>query len=175
MTNKIKNILIKKFSRIELVLTDVDGVLTDGGRYYTETGEYFKKFHTRDGMGVNILLRNNIKTVIITKEKSKIVKKWAKNMNVEKVFDGIKIKEELLEIICKEFKVKPNQVAYIGDDVNDIGLLKLVGLSACPNDSSEIIKKEVDYVCDNNGGNTVFREITDRIILAKFPKHQKWY
>jgi YrbI family 3-deoxy-D-manno-octulosonate 8-phosphate phosphatase len=175
MTNKIKDILVKKFSRIELVLTDVDGVLTDGGRYYSETGEYFKKFHTRDGMGVNILLRNNIKTVIITKEKSKIVKKWAKNMNVEKVFDGIKIKEELLDTICKEFKVKPNQVAYIGDDVNDVGLLKIVGLSACPNDSSEIIKKEVDYVCGNKGGNTVFREIVDRIIISKFPKQQKWY
>ena len=173
MTNK--NTLIKKFSTIELVLTDVDGVLTDGGRYYSKTGEHVKKFHTRDGMGKNILLRNNIKTVIVTKEKSKIVKKWAKDMNVEKIFDGIKIKEDVLDSICKEFKIKPNQVAYIGDDVNDVGLLKIVGLSACPNDSSEIIKKEVDYVCEKNGGNAVFREIVEKIIIAKFPKKQKWY
>jgi YrbI family 3-deoxy-D-manno-octulosonate 8-phosphate phosphatase len=175
MTSKTNRILNQKFFNIELVLTDVDGVLTDGGRYYSEMGEILKKFHTRDGMGVNILLRNEIKTVIVTKEKSKIVKKWAKNMNVEKVFDGIKIKEDVLNIICKEFKVKPNQIAYIGDDVNDIGLFQIVGLSACPNDSSEIIKKEVDYVCKNGGGNTAFREIVDMIIISKFPKQQKWY
>ena len=167
--------ITKKFSKIELVLTDVDGVLTDGGRYYSESGELLKKFHTRDGMGVNILLRNKIKTVIITKEKSKIVKKWAKNMNVEKVFDGIKIKEDMLDSVCKEFKVKSSQVAYIGDDVNDIGLLKIIGLSACPKDSTQIIKKEVDYVCENKGGNAAFREIVDKIIISKYPKQQKWY
>ena len=72
--------------KIKIVLTDVDGVLTDGGRYYSEKGEVLKKFHVRDGMGVNILLRNGIKTVIITKENSKIVKKWAKDMNVTKVY-----------------------------------------------------------------------------------------
>lgn len=175
MKNKMKDTLIKKFSKIDLVLTDVDGVLTDGGRYYTESGENFKKFHTRDGMGVNILLRNKIKTIIITKEKSKIVSKWAKNMNIEKVFDGIKIKEDLLNKICNEYGVKTHQIAYVGDDVNDLGLLKLVGLSACPNDSSQIIKKEVDYICENIGGNTAFREIADKIILSKFPKKQKWY
>lgn len=167
--------ITKKFSKIELVLTDADGVLTDGGRYYSESGELLKKFHTRDGMGVNILLRNKIKTVIITKEKSKIVKKWAKNMNVEKVFDGIKIKEDMLDSVCKEFKVKSSQVAYIGDDVNDIGLLKIIGLSACPKDSTQIIKKEVDYVCENKGGNAAFREIVDKIIISKYPKQQKWY
>jgi len=167
--------ITKKFSKIELVLTDVDGVLTDGGRYYSESGELLKKFHTRDGMGVNILLRNKIKTVIITKEKSKIVKKWAKNMNVEKVFDGIKIKEDMLDSVCKEFKVKSSQVAYIGDDVNDMGLLKIIGLSACPKDSTQIIKKEVDYVCENKGGNAAFREIVDKIIISKYPKQQKWY
>lgn len=175
MAKKIKDNLIKKFLKIKLVLTDVDGVLTDGGRFYSESGECFKKFHTRDGMGVNILLRNKIKTVIITKEKSKIVMKWGKDMNVEKIFYGIKIKEALLNSICKQFKVKSDQIAYVGDDVNDIGLLKLVGLSACPNDSPKIIKKEVDYVCENDGGNGVFREIVDQIIISKYPNNQKWY
>ena len=75
--------------KIKIVLTDVDGVLTDGGRYYSKKGEVLKKFHVRDGMGVNILLRNNIKTIIITKENSKVVKCWAKAMNVSKVFSGI--------------------------------------------------------------------------------------
>ena len=80
-----------KCKKIKLVLTDVDGVLTDGGRYYSEKGEIVKRFHVRDGMGINILLRNGIKTAIITKENSKIVKKWAKEMNVSKTYSGIKI------------------------------------------------------------------------------------
>jgi 3-deoxy-D-manno-octulosonate 8-phosphate phosphatase (KDO 8-P phosphatase) len=171
----IKKNLIKKFSNIKLLLTDVDGVLTDGGRYYATTGEIFKKFNTRDGMGVNILLRNNIKTAIVTKEKSKIVKKWARNMNIQKVYEGINVKETQLNKICNEFKVKPTQIGYIGDDVNDLGLLKLVELSACPNNAADLIKKEVNYVCKNNGGNAAFREIVDHIILSQFPKQTKWY
>ena len=78
MSESIKS----KCKKIKLVLTDVDGVLTDGGRYYSEKGEIVKRFHVRDGMGINILLRNGIKTAIITKENSKIVKKWAKEMNI---------------------------------------------------------------------------------------------
>ena len=121
-----------KCKKIKLVLTDVDGVLTDGGRYYSEKGEIVKRFHVRDGMGINILLRNGIKTAIITKENSKIVKKWAKEMNVSKTYSGIKIKEKELEKICKYYKILPNQIAFIGDDVNDIKLMKKVGLSVTP-------------------------------------------
>ena len=124
MTKNIQRKLIK----IKLVLTDVDGVLTDGGRYYSTTGEFMKKFHVRDGMGVNILLRNNIKTAILTKERSKIVKIWSKNMNIGHLYDNAIAKETFLEKICKDFGVTPNEIAYIGDDVNDIELLKLVGI-----------------------------------------------
>ena len=83
----------KENDKIKLILTDVDGVLTDGGRYFSENGEIFKKFHVRDGMAVNILLRNNIKTIIVTKESSKIVKKWGKEMNVDKIFSNSVKKE----------------------------------------------------------------------------------
>ena len=79
-----------KCKKIKIILTDVDGVLTDGGRYYSEKGEILKKFHVRDGMGVNLLLRNNIKTVIITKEKSSIVKYWSDEINISKLFMEIK-------------------------------------------------------------------------------------
>ena len=78
MKSKITSIIKNKSKNIKIILTDVDGVLTDGGRYYSEKGEILKKFHVRDGMGVNILLRNGIKTIIVTKENSKITKKWAK-------------------------------------------------------------------------------------------------
>ena len=101
-----KNNNKQKCKNIKLVLTDVDGVLTDGGRHYSEKGEILKKFHVRDGMGVNILLRNNIKTIILTKEKSKIVRKWAKEMNISQVYGGIIKKELLLTEICKKYGVK---------------------------------------------------------------------
>ena len=169
--NKIQN----KIKKIQIILTDVDGVLTDGGRYYSENGESLKKFHVRDGMGVNILLRNGIKTIIITKENSKITKKWAKEMNVTKVISGSIKKEAELSKICQEFNVSKKELAYIGDDVNDFNLLQLVGFSAVPNDANENIKKNVDYVCVKNGGNGAFREIGDIIFKEKFPNKVKMY
>ena len=167
---KIQN----KIKKIEIILTDVDGVLTDGGRYYSEKGELLKKFHVRDGMGVNILLRNGIKTIIVTKENSKITKKWAKDMNVTKVISGLIQKENELLKICKTFKVSPFQIAYIGDDVNDIGLLKKVGFSATTNDADNMIKRHVDHICSQDGGKGAFREISDMIIKEKFSNKKNY-
>jgi YrbI family 3-deoxy-D-manno-octulosonate 8-phosphate phosphatase len=169
--NKIQN----KIKKIEIILTDVDGVLTDGGRYYSEKGESLKKFHVRDGMGINILLRNGIKTIIVTKENSRITKKWAKDMNVTKVISGSLKKENELPKICKTFNLSPTQIAYIGDDVNDIGLLKKVGFSATTNDADNMIKEHVDYVCTKDGGNGAFREISDMIFKEKFSSKKKLY
>ena len=165
----------EKCKIIKIVLTDVDGVLTDGGRYYSDKGEILKKFHVRDGMGVNLLLRHGIKTIIITKENSKITKKWAKEMNVTKTISGSLKKENELSKICEKFDVSESEVAYIGDDVNDLTLLKKVGFSAVPNDASDIIKEHVDYVCTKSGGNGAFREIVDMILIKKFPNQRNWY
>ena len=175
MKSKITSIVKNKCKNIKIILTDVDGVLTDGGRYYSEKGETIKKFHVRDGMGINILLRNGIKTIIITKENSKITKKWAKEMNVTKVISGSIKKEAELSKICREFNVSKKELAYIGDDVNDSNLLQLVGFSAVPNDANENIKKNVDYVCIKNGGNGAFREIVDIIFKEKFSNKRKMY
>jgi 3-deoxy-D-manno-octulosonate 8-phosphate phosphatase (KDO 8-P phosphatase) len=165
----------KKFKKIKLVLTDVDGVLTDGGRYYSDNGEILKKFDTRDGMGVNILLRNNIQTGIMTKENSKIVKKWAKDMNICFVKMGIKKKELELEKICDKYSLNKDEIAYIGDDVNDLLLLKKVGFSGCPFDGIEPVKKIVDYVCKNNGGHGTFREFSEVILKNNFGNKIIWY
>ena len=167
--------LVKKCSDLKLIATDVDGVLTDGGRYYTNNGETLKKFHTRDGMAVNILLRNKINTCIITKDKSKIVSKWASDMNVSLLFMGQKHKEETLLKICKKYNYQNSEIAYIGDDVNGVEIMKLVGFSAAPSNAIEILKKTADHVCVNNGGNGVFREITDLILKIKFGNKIKWY
>lgn len=154
----------KNLSDIKIVLTDVDGVLTDGGMYYNEKGDIMKKFHARDGMGVTLLRNKGIHTIIVTKENTLIVKQWAKNMKIEKLLDGILQKELILEQICNEYRITPKQIVFIGDDVNDIELMKKVGFSASPNDASEQTKLVCNYICRNNGGHGAFRELADLIL-----------
>jgi len=166
---------IDKVKKIKILLTDVDCVLTDGGMYYSKEGDQMKKFHTRDGMGVTLLKRLDIHTIIITKEKTQMVKKWAKKMKVEKLYDGIIKKEDLLEKICKLYHTSPEEVGYIGDDVNDMELLKKVGFSSTPNDGISHVKKIVDYICTKKGGEGAFREVVDLIISVKHPNTVKFY
>lgn len=170
------NIIIQtKCKKIKLVLTDVDGVLTDSSRYYSHTGEALKKFHNRDGMGINLLLRSGIKTGIMTKEKSEIVEKWAKEMNVSAIYSGAIKKESEISRVCKEFNLKHNEIAYIGDDINDLKLMKIVGFSATPADGINGAKRIADYVCKSDGGKGSFREVADLILAIQFPHKTTWY
>ena len=152
--------------KIKIVLSDVDGVLTDGGMYYTNNGDVMKKFHVRDGMGISLLRKNGIHTIIITKESTKMVKKWSKKMKV-KLLDGVIHKEKILEKICQQYGVHSSEIAYIGDDVNDVNLLKLVGLAAVPKDGTQIAKKSCNYICQIESGNGVFREVAELILSSK--------
>ena len=168
-----KSEFIKKCKKIKLILTDVDGVLTDGCMYYSSSGEELKKFHTRDGMAVELLLQKNIKTIIITREKSKIVISRAKKINVFKVYSGIKQKDKILNQICTKFKVAPNEIVFIGDDINDEKIMKLVGLSAAPSDAINIIKNIANIITDASGGKGVLREVADMIILSQSVKSKE--
>ncbi len=163
----MKSQIAKKCKKIKIVLTDVDGVLTDGGMYYSSKGDIMKKFHTRDGMGVTLLRKNNIPTIIVTKEKNEIIRQWAKKMNIKKLYEGILDKEEILEKVCNQYKISSDMVAYIGDDVNDLMLLNKVGFSAVPNDGIFEAKKICDYICQNPGGAAVFRELADLILSTQ--------
>lgn len=163
----MKKELYKKFKEIKLVLTDVDGVLTDGGMYYTTQGDIMKKFHTRDGMGVTLLRKYNIPTILITKEKTKMVKQWAAKMKVEKLYDGIIKKNMILDKVCNAFNLKSDEIAYIGDDVNDVPLLKVVCLAVTPNDGTKEAKSVSHYICKLKGGEGAFREFADLIISTR--------
>ena len=156
--------IITKCKKINILLTDVDGVLNDGGMYYSSKGDVMKKFHARDGMGVTLLRKKGIPTIIVTKEKTDMVRKWANKMKVVELFDGIQNKEKIVDVICKKYKVSVDQIGYIGDDVNDIELLKKVGFSATPKDGIIEVRKIVDYICKKNGGEGAFREIADLLI-----------
>ena len=164
-------LLSEKVKKIKLVLTDNDGVLTDTGVYYSDAGEVFKRFSIRDGMGVE-RLRNllGIETGIITGELSGSIRKRAEKLNITELFLGIKEKHLLLDQILERNKIMPENIAYIGDDVNDIEIIKLVGLTAAPGDAMSEIRDMVDYICEHKGGNGAFREFADLIIALKMNK-----
>ena len=162
--------IIKKCSKVKILLTDVDGVLTDGGMYYSKDGDIMKKFFARDGMGITLLKKQHIPTIIVTKEKTVMVRKWAKKMSIKKILDGVKSKETVLAKICKDFQVTLQEIAFIGDDVNDIELLKKVGFAVAPADAIKEVKKQADYICKINGGKGAFRELVDLILLSKSHK-----
>ena len=163
----MKKKTLKKLKKIRLIISDVDGVLTDGGMYYSEKGEILKKFNAKDGMGVEILLRSKVKTILLTRENSSIVKKRGAKIKAAATYIGTFNKELQLHKICKKFQVSPTEIAYIGDDLNDSEIMKLVGFAATPSDGIKDLRKIVDYVCRNNGGNGAFREIADLIVLSR--------
>ena len=149
--------------KIKLFAMDVDGVLTDGGMFYSEAGEVLKKFNTRDGMGIELLRKNGIIPAIITKEKSEIVLKRAEKLKVEEVYIGVEDKLEVVKRLIKKYNLSFELVVYIGDDINDIPLLKKVGLSCCPFDAVDEVKKIANYVCKTKGGEGAVREVVDII------------
>lgn len=147
---------------IKIFLSDCDGVLTDGGMYYFENGNEAKKFNTRDGMGFKILRKNNIKIGIITGENTNIVRARAKKLKMDILFMGIDNKGKVLDEICNTYKVSYGEIAYVGDDINDIEILKKVKMSFCPSDAHRKVKKETKYVMESKGGQGVIREIVDK-------------
>ena len=156
-----------KISKIKIVLTDIDGVLTDGGLYYTDEGLVMKKFFVRDGMGAVLLKENGLEVGILSSDKSEIATARGKRLNLELVYYGVKDKRQVLDEICFLRNVKMENLAFIGDDVNDIEALKAVGLSACPKDAVESVGSIVDYVCKKEGGRGAFRELADLILKSK--------
>jgi len=158
---------VEKLSRIKLLLTDCDGVLTDGGVYYGETGEEFKKFDIRDGMGVE-RLRNfaGVTTGIITGELSPSVIKRAEKLKITELHLGVKDKPAVFKEILSRLNLQPEEVAYIGDDTNDLEVMKLAGITACPADAISFVKDVVNIVCEAKGGQGSFRELAELIIAC---------
>ena len=160
--------LNEKLSRIKLLLTDCDGVLTDGGVYYGGAGEEFKKFDIRDGMGVE-RLRNfaGVTTGIITGELSPSLIKRAEKLKITELHLGVKDKPAVFKEILNRLNLQPEEVAYIGDDTNDQEVMKLAGVGACPADAISFVKEIADYICGAKGGEGCFRELAELIISSK--------
>ena len=159
-----KTKLPQKLKLIKLVITDVDGVLTDGGMYYSENGEILKKFNTKDGMGIELLHKSSIKTIFLTGENTKIAKIRAKKVKADYCYINIKEKEKMLKKICDRFNVKPENIGYIGDDINDLKIMKRIGFSASPFDAEKSVRSISDFKCKKRGGEGAFREFVDIIL-----------
>lgn len=145
----------------KLVLTDIDGVWTDGGMYYDQLGNELKKFHTYDGAGVKICHDHKIRVGIITGENTDIVKHRALKLNVDYLFQGVTDKLKVALELCSKLDVDIAEVAYIGDDLNDLELLKAVGISGAPASAYYIIRENVDFVTISKGGEGAFREFVE--------------
>lgn len=162
---RLRNGIENKKANIKLFLTDCDGCLTDGGMYYSESGDELKKFNTKDGMAFKILRQQGILTGIITGEGVELNRRRAQKLNMDIIELGCKDKLSAVRRICDERNIDISQVAYVGDDINDIELLKAVGYSCAPADAVEEVKKAVKFVTSTNGGCGVIREIVDRLVL----------
>lgn len=152
----------------KLVLTDIDGVWTDGGMFYDQKGNELKKFNTTDSAGVLFLRLMDIPFGIITGENTEIVQRRADKLKVKHLFMGIKDKVAVANQLCEELGISLEEVAYIGDDINDIKLLEKVGFSCSPSNAPFYVKDKVDFITETKGGDGAFREFVEHILFKHF-------
>lgn len=151
--------------KIKVLVLDVDGTLTDGKVYISNEGEFVKAFNVKDGYGIKEILPTwNITPIIVTGRTSEIVTKRAKELGIKHVFQGVTNKLQKLKEICKRLNVDMSNVAYIGDDLNDLECIEASGFKACPNDAVDEIKQRCDYISSRCGGCGAVREIIDKLI-----------
>lgn len=162
-----KTSLFSRLKNIRLFATDVDGVLTDAGMYYSESGEELKKFNTRDGMGIKLLQRAGLITALVTQERTKLVARRGEKLMIPEVHQGVMDKLSLVRDMAGRHGLSLDQVAYMGDDINDLTTLKAVGFSATPADGLPQVLAAVDYVCTKKGGEGAVREIVEMILQAQ--------
>lgn len=146
-----------------LILTDIDGVWTDGGMYYDQTGNEWKRFSTYDGVGVAMAHKFGVPVGIITGENTDIVGRRASKLKVDYCYQGVSDKLTLVNSLCNSLGIELKNVAYIGDDYADIPLLKVVGFSGAPENAILEVKSVVNYVTKKSGGYGAFREFVENI------------
>lgn len=167
-----RNFVSRQLSRtvlqqIRLFATDVDGVLTDGGMYYSESGDEWKKFNTRDGMGIKLLQKAGLITAIVTQERTRLVARRAEKLAIPELHQGVMDKLSVIRDMAERHGISLRQIAYIGDDVNDMEALKVVGFSAAPADGLPQVRKIVDYICRLKGGEGAVRELAEMILQSR--------
>lgn len=167
------NAIKDKLAKIKLIVLDVDGVMTDGGMFFSEGGEQIKKFNTKDGLGIIHLTKRGHQVAIISSGfRGEAVKARAEMLGIQHCTVNREPKMERLENLCKSLGISFENVAILGDDVNDLEVMKNVGFSACPKDAVPVIKANVDVILKTKGGEGCVREFIDAYILNEPLKEQ---
>lgn len=156
----------KKIPEIKMFLTDCDGCLTDAGMYYSEHGDELKKFNTRDGMAFAMLRSNGVVTGIVTSESVDLNRRRAEKLKLDILEAGCKDKLSVVKKLSAQYKIPLANIAYVGDDINDIEVLTAVGFSSCPADAIPSVKNTVDYVSSQVGGRGVIRDVVDFLNIS---------
>ena len=166
----ISALVRRKAAKIRLLLLDVDGVLTDGAIIIDDRGVESKQFHVRDGQGISLLLRSGVDVGFITGRRSNVVRHRAKDLGVRLVYQGVADKLACYEAIKREHDLRDNQIAYIGDDLIDLPVLRRVGLAVSVSDGWSELSAAVDYTTVELGGRGAVREVAELLLRAQ----KKW-
>lgn len=155
------------FSNIKLVVFDVDGVLTDGRLYYSDTGEALKCFHVRDGVGIKLLQDSGIPVVVISAKSSLALSKRMSELGIQYFMPGCHDKWMALQEVLEKLGLAADAVAYVGDDMIDLPVMKRVGVSLAPSDAYQLVRKRVNWVLSTAGGSGVAREVADLVLSSQ--------
>jgi 3-deoxy-D-manno-octulosonate 8-phosphate phosphatase (KDO 8-P phosphatase) len=167
MRDMLSEELCDKMRRIRILILDVDGVLTDGGIFIDDEGRETKRFDVRDGHGLKMLMRCDVEIILLTGRTSKAVEHRALDLGIKEVYQGVWNKLEVFEDISRKKNVGWEEIAFVGDDVVDVPVLKRAGFSASVADAAEDVKRVVDYIAEQPGGKGAVREICEIILKAK--------
>lgn len=158
----------QKTDKIKLLVLDVDGVMTDGGMYVTESGDHIKKFNTKDGLAIQHLVKSGFQTAIISSGLvPEMVRTRAKMLGIEHCYVGTEPKLDVLNRLMSELNIAREEVAIIGDDINDLPIMRSVGLTVCPSDAVNAVKSEAHIILSRKGGEGCVREFVDSYLLKK--------
>ncbi len=157
----------KVLRAIRLLLLDVDGVMTDGGIYFSERGDEFKKFNIHDGYGIAELQKSGVQVGILTGRTSQLVVRRAQELGITEIHQNAKNKLDVYEDIKRRKSVADTEVAYIGDDEPDLPVMQKVGFAACPSNAVPAVRKQADFVCKSRGGEGAVREVVDLILGSR--------
>ena len=164
-----KTALREKASQIEMIIFDVDGVLTDGRLIYDNEGEEYKAFHSRDGHGIRMLLQGGIQPALLTGRKSTLVLHRAENLGIspELIYQGYRDKRPAFAELCAKTGIKPEAIAYVGDDVIDLPVMTKVGLSIAVADAHSFVQQQADWITETPGGKGAVREVCEFLLDAQ--------
>jgi len=159
--------VLDKLKSIKLLILDVDGVLTDGSIIYNDNGSETKVFNVKDGLGIKLLMAAGIALYVVTARQSKALYNRCNNLGIEHIFDNVKDKAVLLDHFLDHAGISASEVAFIGDDLPDLALMKMVGLSIAVADAPQIVLKNADMITSAKGGSGAVREVCEAILKAQ--------